>query len=381
MVRVFRYRLSPTPAQDRALRAQLGLCRELYNAALQERRDAYKATGKSPSLSQQDKSIPEIMALRPEFRLIFYHTLQHVLKRLDKAFQAFFRRCKAGEKPGYPRFKGRDRFRTLIFPDGGKLCAGDKRLYVPKIGKVKIKLHRPIEGMHGETRVRLDGDGHWYASLVCKNVPTKPLPAKTSVLGLDVGIESFVVTSDGQVVENPRPLQSARLEMERAQRRVSKRKRGSKRRRKAAKILARKHAHVVNVRKDFQHKVARRLVRKHQVVVVEDLNVRGLASGMLAQQVSDVAWTEFIGMLEAKAEEAGRELIKVDPRGTSQECSGCGAVVRKDLSVRVHHCSRCGMVAHRDLNAARVIQARGVRVRRAALQGETAKTREAPALA
>jgi putative transposase len=363
------------------MREQLGLCRELYNAALQERRDAYKRTGKAPSYGRQSADLKEIRAIRPDFEFIFFHTLQAVLRRLDRAFQAFFRRCKAGEKPGYPRFKGKDRFRTLVFPDGGKLVAGTKRLYVPGIGKVKIKLHRPIKGVHGETRVRLDGDGHWYASLVCKNVPARPLPQSTSVVGLDVGIESFVVTSDGQAVENPRPLQTARIELERAQRRVSRRKRGSKRRRKAAAILARKHAHVVNVRKDFQHKVARRLIRKHQVIVVEDLNVRGLARGMLAKQVSDVAWAEFIGMLEAKAEEAGRVVIKVDPRGTSQQCNACGTEVRKNLSVRVHDCPQCGVVVHRDLNAAWVIRTRGVRVRRAALQRKTAKTREAPALA
>ncbi len=381
MVRVFRYRLYPTRAQEQTLREQLRLCRELYNAALQERRDAYKATGKSPSYGQQSADLKEIRTLRPEFELIFFHTLQAVLRQLDKTFAAFFRRCKAGEKPGYPRFKGRDRFKSLLFPDGGKLVAGNKRLYVPGIGKIKIKLHRPIEGKQGETRIKLDSVGHWYACLVCKDVPTQPLPTKTSIVGIDLGIESFATCSDRKVFENPRPLEAARLEMERAQRRVSKRKRGSHRRRKAVKILARKHAHVRNVRKDFHHKTARRLVRKHQVIVIEDLHVKGLASGMLAKQVNDVAWAQFIGIVAAKVEETERELIAVDPCGTSQECRRCHAHVPKELSERMHVCYQCGLVVHRDLNATGVIQARGVRVRRAASHKGTATTREAPALA
>ncbi len=350
----------------------LALLRELYNAALQERRDAYKRTGKSPSCYDQQKSIIEVRELRPEFEDIHTHLLQDALSRLDRAFKSFFRRCKAGEEPGYPRFKGRGQYNTFTFKDaangnGAKLAAGNKRLSITGIGKVKIKLHRPHQGRIKQISVTLDGDGHWYACLSCDEVPAKPLPATTSHIGVDVGIEAFATGSDRSRIENPRLLQRAQREVARAQRRVSRRKRGSSRRREAVRILARKHANVRNSRTNFLHKVARSLVEKHQSITVEDLNIKGLASGMLAKQVSDVSWAQFTTILAAKAEWAGREFIPVDPRGSSQECSRCHAYVPKPLGVRTHRCDSCGLVVHRDINAARVLQTRGRRVRGGAL--------------
>jgi len=362
--RVYRYRLYPTRAQERALHGTLGLLRELYNAALQERRDAYRATGKSPSGYDQQKALRDVRALRPEFADVHTHLLQDALTRLDRAFHAFFRRVKAGATPGYPRFKGRDRYRTFTFKDaangnGAKLVAGGKRLRLAGIGNVKVQLHRPYEGRLKQVSVTLDGDGHWYAALVCDDVPAKPLPATGRDVGVDVGITTFAALSDGGMVENPRPLETARVALLRAQRRVSRRKRGSTRRRKAAVVLARKHARVGNARKDFHHKVARDLVRRYDRIAVEDLNVKGLAGGMLARPVHDAAWAQFTTILAAKAEEAGRELVRVDPRGTSQVCSACGCEVRKALAVRIHRCPHCGYVADRDTNAARNIHRLG----------------------
>jgi putative transposase len=356
--RVYRYRLYPTPAQDRALRGTLDLLRELYNAALQERRDAYRATGKAPTCYDQQKSLIEVRQLRPEFAAVHTHLLQDALTRLDRAFQAFFRRCKAGETPGYPRFKGRDRYHTFTFKDaangnGAKLCAGGKRLRLSGIGHVKIKLHRPYEGRIKQVSVTLDGDGHWYAALVCDDVPPKPLPATGRDVGVDVGLATFAALSDGGRVENPRPLETARVAVLRAQRAVARKRRGSKRRRKAVRLLARQHARVRNSRKDFHHKTARDLVRRYDRIAVEDLPVQGLAGGRLARPVHDAAWAQFTTILAAKAEEAGRELVKVDPRGTSQTCSDCGTEVRKALAVRVHRCPHCGYTADRDHNAAR----------------------------
>jgi putative transposase len=365
--RVYRYRLYPTVAQDRALRGTLDLLRELYNAALQERRDAYRATGRSPSCYTQQKSLLEVRALRPEFADVHTHLLQDALTRLDRAFQAFFRRCKAGEEPGYPRFRGRGRYSTFTFKDathgnGAKLCAGDKRLSLTGIGKVKIKLHRPYEGRLKQISVTLDSDGHWYAALVCDDVLPKPLPATGREVGIDLGITEFATFSEGsEPIHNPRPLQRAQARVAKAQRRVSRRKRGSHRRRKARLLLAKQHARVRNVRKDFHHKTALDLVRRYDRIVLEDLNVQGLARGMLATQVRDAAWAEFTTILAAKAACAGRELVQVDPRGTSQHCSECGAYVPKTLAVRVHHCPHCGYVADRDLNAARNIHRRGSR--------------------
>jgi putative transposase len=383
--RTFRYRLSPTPAQERALHGTLDLLRELYNAALQERRDAYRATGQGRSYYDQAADLRDVRALRPEFAGLHFHLLQDALRRCDRAFHAFFRRCKAGEAPGYPRFKGRDRYRTFTFPDaangnGAKLCAGGKRLRLTGIGNLKIKLHRPYEGRLKQISVTRDGDGHWYACLVCEDVPIKPLESTGRQVGIDLGITTFADLSDGGKVENPRPLESARVEVLRAQRRVSRRQRGSNRRRKAVKVLAGKHARVRRVRRDFHHKTAYQLVHNYDRIGIEDLHVQGLARGMLAKQVHDAAWAEFTEILAAKAECAGRDLVKVEPRGTSQECSACHAEVRKTLAVRIHDCPHCGFSADRDHNAARNIEHRLGRSRRGGALNAAADDPRSPLL-
>jgi putative transposase len=383
--RVYRYRLYPTRAQDAALRETLERLRELYNAALQERRDAYRATGKGPTCYQQQATLIEVRQVRPEYAAIHTHLLQDVLTRLDRAFKAFFRRCNAGEEPGYPRFKGRGRYRTFTFKDvahgnGAKLVAGGTRVRLAGVGNVKIKLHRPYEGRIKQIAVTLDGDGHWYGTLSCDEVPPKPLPATGRSVGIDVGIRTFAALSDGCMVANPRHLESRRRDLARAQRKVSRRKRGSARRRKARVLLAKHHAHVANARKDFHHKLARDLVRRYDRIAIEDLHVRSLSSGMLARSVHDAAWAQFATILAGKAESAGRELVRVDPRGTSQLCSACGAEVRKSLGVRVHDCPQCGYVADRDTNAARNIQRRGHR-RRGGVLNAAAEDPRSPCLA
>ena len=374
MRRVYRYRLYPTRMQDAAMHETLERLRELYNAALQERRDAYRAAGKAPTCYEQQKSLIEVREVRPEYRAIHTHLLQDALTRLDRAYAAFFRRCKAGETPGYPRFKGRGRYHTFTFKDaahgnGAKVVAGGKRVRLAGIGNVKVKMHRPYEGRVKQIAVTLDGDGHWYVALSCDDVPPKPLPATDRSVGVDVGITTFAALSDGALVANPRPLEAARREVVRAQRRVARRTRGSRRRRKARVLLAKHHARVANARKDFHHKTARDLVRRYDRIAIEDLHVRGLAGGMLARPVHDAAWAQFATILAGKAESAGRELVRVDPRGTSQTCSACGCEVRKVLAVRVHACPHCGYVADRDLNAARNIHTRGHRVRGGSLVG------------
>jgi len=205
----------------------------------------------------------------------------------------------------------------------------------------------------------MDGDGHWYAALVCDDVPPKPLPATGAETGVDLGLLAFGTLADGTAIANPRVQETAQAELAQAQRRVSRRRKGSRRRRKAVRVLARTHARVRNARKDFHHKTARDLVRRYDRIAIEDLHVRGLAGGMLARPVHDAAWAQFTTILAAKAEEAGRDLVKVDPRGTSQTCSACGVEVRKALSVRIHRCPHCGYVADRDHNAARNIHRLG----------------------
>lgn len=342
--------------------------RELYNAALQERRDAYRVTGKSPSRRTQEKSLKEVRELRPEYAAIHTHLLQDAITRVDRAFKAFFRRCKSGEKPGYPRFKSHGRYRTFVFKDaangnGATLVSGDKRLRIYGIGNVKIKIHRPIKGVVKQISVTLDGDGHWYASVSCDDVPVVALPLTGCEAGIDLGLKAFITSSDGDSVDNPRHLAAAKASLARAHRVVSRRKRGSNRRRMAKRLLAKQYAKLARVRRDFHNKTACEIVRKYDRIYVEDLNIKGLASGMLAKSVNDAGWGKFTDILKDKAESAGREFDKVDPHGTSIECSGCENPVPKNLSVRVHKCPHCGLVLDRDINAARVILRRGQRRR------------------
>lgn len=367
MVRVYRYRLYPTRGQEATLHHTMGILCELYNAALQERRDAYRH-GKPLSAYGQMAELREVRELRPDVAEIHVHLLQDAITRLDRAYRAFFRRLKTGKKPGFPRFKGRGRYRMFTFKDaanhnGVRLLAGGKRVKLTGIGNVKIKLHRPIDGCIKQASVTLSGDGHWYIAFTCDDVPEKPLAATGGSVGIDLGITRFASLSDGSMVDNPRPYQASQREIATAQRRVSRRKRGSKRRRKAIALLAKQYDRVRRVRLDFHHKVALDVVRRFDRIAVENLNIQGLARMRLAKQVHDVGWAQFIAILRAKAECAGRKFVAVDPRGTSQECSGCGAVVRKSLGVRVHVCLHCGLVEDRDVNAAKNVQARGHRVR------------------
>jgi putative transposase len=374
MLRVYRYRLYPTRAQDESMRTTLYRLRELYNAALQERRDAYRKEDRTISGYEQMAELREVRELRPEYAIIHTHLLQDVITRLDRAYRAFFRRVKAGEKPGFPRFKGRGQYNTFTFKDavnhnGVRLLAAGTRVKLASIGNVKVKLHRPIEGTIKQASVTLNGDGHWYISFVCDGIQPKPLPATGQSVGVDVGITTFAALSNGTMVANPRPYETAQRSLVKAQRRVSRRSRGSKRRRKAVVLLAKQHDRVRRVRLDFHHKTALDLVRRFDSISVEKLNVKGLAQMRLAKQVHDSGWAQFATILASKAESAGREFFAVDPRGTSQECSVCGATVRKSLGVRVHHCPKCGLVEDRDINAAKNVHWRGQRLRGGVVDG------------
>ena len=365
MLRVYRYRLHPTAAQEAVLQETLWRLRELYNAALQERRDAYRKQGIRITKKMQDHQLKELRDVRPEYDGIHAHLLQDVVTRLDRAFRAFFRRVKAGEKPGYPRFRGRDRYNTFTFKavnrKGVRFVAGGRRLYLHGVGNVRIRMHRPMQGTLKQVSITLSG-GHWYACMVCADVPLRPLPSTGNSTGIDVGITTFATLSSGEEIESPRPYRAAQRKLAKQQRVVSRRKKRSVRRRKAVRVLAAQHARIARIRQNFHHETAKGLVKRFDSICVEDLNVRGLAGGMLAKHVLDAGWAKFTTILAGKAECAGRELIKVDPRGTSQECV-CGATVRKTLRERTHDCPACGLVLGRDHCSAMVIEGRGRRLR------------------
>ena len=353
--KTFKYKLMPTPGQEQVLGGVVWRCRELYNAGLEERKAAWEKSGVSISFAMQSAQLPGIKAVRPEYRDINAQVLQDVLHRLDKTYQAFFRRVQAGEKPGYPRFQGRDRYHTFTYPQvgehGGAVLDGGM-LSLSKIGRIPLRLHRPLQGTPKTVTISKEADG-WYVSFSCAEVSVEPLPLTGREMGIDVGLKVFLVTADGEAVENPRHYRRGEKRLAKAQRRVSCRKKGSKRRKKAVRLLAKAHQHVRRQRTDFHHKTALAFVRQYDVIYLEDLQVRNMVRNHhLAKSISDAGWAQFRTILEAKAAWAGRQVLAVPPAYTSQGCSGCGERVPKSLSMRTHVCPSCGLVIDRDENAA-----------------------------
>jgi putative transposase len=352
MQRTFKYRLYPNRKQRQILATQLDLCRELYNAGLQERIESYKTNRKGVTWLQQQSQLPAIKKIRPEFKTdIHSHTLQAVLIRLDRSFQNFFRRVKVGQTPGFPRFKSKRRFNSLVFTPEAFKVEGS-RVKLSKVGSIKIKMHRPLLENHGTLFLK-QACGAWYACFSCK-VETQRLPLSPLEVGIDMGLESFAVLSDGTKIENPCWYRTAQAKLRVAQRRVARRIKGSHRRYKAVMILQKIHKHIANQRKDFQDKLSFKLIQKYGIIAIEALNIKGLAGSMLAKSVHDAGWSQFLNMLAYKAEQAGRTLIAVNPAGTSQTCT-CGAAVRKKLSDREHVCPECGLIANRDHVSAQII--------------------------
>jgi putative transposase len=375
MRKAFKYRLYPNKEQERTLFWTLARCRELYNAALSERRDAYKMAGKSISYYEQKRDLPEIKGvLREEYQRIHSQALQDVLLRLDRAFKAFFRRVANGEKPGYPRFQGRNRYNSFTYPQGGYSLT-EKRVTLSKIGSIKIKLHRPIEGTIKTCTIKYEA-GQWYAVFSCECETHEPLPASQEEVGIDLGLLHFAALSDGNFIDNPRYYRKTEKTLARRQQVKDRRKRGSHRREKARRLVAKAQRKIANQRRDFLHKQSRKLVEQYQTIVFEDLQIDNLVKRPKAKQdeqgkylpngasakaglnksIQDAGWGMFIKMVSYKAECAGREMLKVNPCKTSQICSAClQECPHKELDERVHICVHCGVARDRDTNAARNI--------------------------
>jgi putative transposase len=350
-VKAYKYKLKASTKFRASISRVLDHCRELYNASLQERRDAWQINHRSINYHAQALQLPEIKEIRPDLGEVHSQVLQDVLRRVEKTFKAFFRRVRAGETPGYPRFKPASRYASFTYPQSGFRLVGDK-LYLSKIGSVRLRLSRPVEGMIKTCTIKREADG-WYVILAVEENQSRFLPQTGQAVGIDMGLESFLTLSTGEGVENPRFLRRAEGELKTAQRRVSRRSnRKSQRRRKAVKLLARKHQKVARQRVDFFHKVSLEIVRKFDLIAVEDLQIKGMwGNRHLAKSMSDAAWGRFASVLEGKAESAGRRVVRVPPAYTSQDCSQCGQRIHKSLAVREHICG-CGYIAHRDHNAA-----------------------------
>jgi putative transposase len=362
--KAYKYKLKPTPAQARQLGEVLWRCRTLYNTALEERITAYRRCGVTLTCYQQQAELPDLKAAFPEYADIHSQVLQDVLTRLDKTYQAFFRRVKAGQTPGFPRYQGRNRYHSFTYKQYGNGARLDNGfLVLSKIGRVAIRWSRSLEGTPKTVTISQEADG-WYAVISCADVPAQPLPATSKETGIDVGLKVFLITADGLVVDNPRHHRKAEKRIAKANKRVSRRKQGSKRRSKAVHCLGRAHQTVKRQRADFHHKTALHLLRQYDTIYLEDLRVANMVRNHhLAKSISDAGWAHFRTILEAKAACAGRRVIAVPPAYTSQGCSGCGERVPKSLSVRTHVCPSCGLILDRDENAARNIQWAGQALR------------------
>jgi putative transposase len=359
-----KFKLKPTPQQERDLERVLWLCRRLYNSALEQRQTAYERRGISLSRYAQEAELKDIRAEIPEYANIHSRVLQDVLARLDQAVQAFFRRIREGQTPGYPRFHGAVRYNSFTYQEFGNGAQLDNGfLVLSTIGRIAVRLSRSVEGTPKTVTVSREADGY-YVCFSCADVPLRPLPATSQGTGIDLGLESFATLADGTIIHHPRCYRRAERKLKTAQRCVSRHKKGSHRRKKAVKLLARAHQKVQRQRRDFHHKVALHLVQTNDTISYEDLQTANmLKNHHLAKSISDAGWSAFLSILAAEAAYAGRRVVAVPPACTSQTCSGCGVLVHKGLSVRWHSCPDCGTSLHRDHNAARNLERAGQALR------------------
>ncbi|MEO3889937.1 transposase [Nonomuraea sp. B5E05] len=394
MRRSFKFLMRPTAHQQAALTACLDDHRALYNAALEERREAYKRSKVSIRYGDQSAQLKEIRAYDPDQARWSFSSQQATLRRLDKAFRAFFDRVKAGRAPGFPRFKGRGWFGTVEWPKDGDGCRWDSQPEHPSatfvrlqgVGHVRVCQHRPVRGRVKTISVKREGP-RWYVVLSCDDVPAEILPATGAVVGVDMGVASFLTTSDGEQVGNPRHLAASAGKLAAAQQDLARKKRGSKRRRKAVARVAALHGKVRRQRLDGAHKAANALIRDYDMIVHEDLLIanmtkspapkpdgeggylpnRAAAKAGLNKSILDAGWGVFLGILAHKAESAGRELISVDPRNTSRTCARCGHMAKENRAIQAEFaCTACGHTAHADVNAAINILGAGLALREAA---------------
>ncbi len=340
--RAFRYRLYPSKNQENELNNQLFCCKELWNDLLSYIKNYYSETGKFPTKGQLFKFTKN--------RKLYSQVAQNIADRLFKSIRLMISKKKAGKKAGFPRFKSIDRLKSFTYPQSGfKLF--NKTLELSKIGEIEIRKHRDLIGKIKTLTIKRESSGKWFA-IFTSELDETPIQKKTGEkIGLDLGIENFAYLSDGKTIENPRNLKKALKKLRKEQRRLSRKKKGSKNRRKAKTKVAIAYEKLVNKRRDFLHKVTHNLATDYSLIALENLNVSSMSQGFLAKEVLDCSFAEFTKLLQYKAESAGSEVILVNPAYTTQQCSNCKIIKKKLLSERMHYCS-CGVKMHRDLNSA-----------------------------
>lgn len=362
MRKAFKYRIFPTSKQITTLNKTLDGCRWLYNHFLEQRKNAWESEKKSLSRYDQSNALKQLKQEHLFLTDIFSQVLQNISTRIDLAYRAFFKRLKSGDKPGYPRFRGKFRYDSFTYPQSGfKLLKNVIQL--SKIGGIKIKLHRPIEGTIKTCTVKRTLTGKWFVSFTC-DIEHKPVkqPVESSI-GLDMGLEKFITFSDGEQVTNPRFFRKEEKALASAQRKFSKQKKASIARIKARKVVARVHERINWKRHNFAHQLSNKIIGKYNTICVEDLSINDMQRdnfSCINKSISDAAWRMFLDCLDYKAEYAGKKVIKINPAFTSQNCSGCGYRQKLKLSDRMYHCPCCGLSLNRDHNAAKNIHALGL---------------------
>jgi len=346
--------------QTKLLDKMLEIHRTIYNDALTERREAWKRCGASISYYDQANQLRGIREFDEDAAWCNFSSLQQTLRRLCKSFDSFFRRVKAGEKAGYPRFKGRRWYKSFQFTYGDGLRLKDGRLYVQNIGLIRVFQHRPLpdEAKIKTAILKRDNLDHWHVVFQLELPDVEAAPDGRPEVGIDMGLETFAALSTGELIENPRWSRSAEEKLATLQRRRARCKKGSRKYAELSRQIRHLHEHTANQRRDFQHKESAKIAARFGLIAVEDLNIKGLARSHVSKSIVDVGWGYFLNMLSYKAERAGGQFVSVNPNGTSQYCSGCGCRVEKSLSVRVHSCPYCGLVLNRDENAARNVLSR-----------------------
>jgi putative transposase len=360
-LKTYQYRLTPTKGQVRLLEQTLELCRWVYNETLAYRKQIWEQQRLHIEPGKTNALLASWKTSHPELKRIHYHVLQDIQKRVHRACESFVRRINRGQKAGFPRFKGRGWYDSFTFRQVGySLSINGQWINLFNIGRVRMIVHRRIEGTIKTLTIRRTRTGKWYASFVVET-QSKPLPPTNRAVGVDVGLHQFATLSTGEVIANPRFFRKDEKALRKAQRRLAKTEQNTTERAKRQKVVAHIHERITNRRKDFAHKLSRRLVNEFDVIVFEQLRIAQMIKARrLAKSISDAAWRQLITYTHYKAASAGRMFVEVDPRGTSQRCSQCRSIVKKDLSTRQHRCQTCGLEIDRDHNAALNILAVGL---------------------
>jgi putative transposase len=352
MRKMFQYRIYPTKKQLHKLNDTLEECRWLYNHLLEKRKSTYEQEGISFSLYQQHATFPVLKAERPSLKDVHTQVLQQVAVRVDLAFKAFFRRCKTGEKPGFPRFKGKGRYDSFTFPQSGFSLTHENRVCLSKIGSIKMVYHRPVRGKIKTATLHRSSTGKWYVSFSVEFEPER-LPERPEKVGIDVGLKTFATLSTGEEIANPKFFRKEEKALAKVQRKHATLATGTPEHRKHRNVIARVHERIGWRRENFTHQESRKIINAFGVICVEDLTVNSLLQNhCLAKSIADASWSAFFALLSSKAEEAGRVFVKVNPAYTSQTCSRCGHRQKMPLSERIFVCPCCAVHLDRDLNAA-----------------------------